>query len=71
MEWNELVIELKNGGNLFDIVSSQGWTMDKDLLINLVKELDYVVGKEVLKSEYKTINENLIEQIVDIYDIEY
>ena len=71
MEWNELVIELKNGGNLFDIVSSQGWTMDKDLLINLVKELDYVVGKEVLKSEYKTINENLIEQIVGIYDIEY
>ena len=54
--------------NLYDAVAKEGYTMKKETLLTVIKELEYVVGDLFLKSEKLDVNESLVDALSEIWE---
>ena len=53
---------------LFEVVAQKGYTMKKETLLTVIKELEYVVGDLFLKSEKLDVNESLVDALSEIWE---
>jgi len=63
----ELMQAIKRN-ELFEAVAQKGYTMKKETLLTVIKELEYVVGDLFLKSEKLDVNESLVDALSEIWE---
>jgi hypothetical protein len=54
--------------NLFDAVAKEGYTMSKDNLITIIKELEYVVYDNVDVLVKRELNECLVDTLSELWE---
>ena len=54
--------------NLFDAVSKEGYTMSKDNLITIIKELEYVVYDNIDVLVKRELNECLVDTLSELWE---
>lgn len=54
----ERIIEELRKGNLYDFIANEGWKLDKETLIDIIKELDFAM--------FSYLGENLIKNIENL-----
>ena len=62
----EYIDALKNGKG-FDWISNNGWKLNKDELISIVKELEYAIYSECDSFDNKKINNAAAEELSNWY----
>ena len=54
-------------GSIFNVVANEGWRMDKDMLINILKELDYAAYDSVSKTKHAEITADTLKALEECY----
>ena len=67
MEYKEILEGLRDDG-VFGFVSNNYWKLSKDVLVNIIKELDYAAYDNLTKKEYTEITEAMLEELTDIWE---
>lgn len=63
----EKVIQAMRERKLYGYIANNYHTLSKQELADIIKELDYAMGDEVLEMEYRDIMENAAVELEDIY----
>jgi hypothetical protein len=54
--------------DLFETMAQDGYTMRKETLLTVIKELEYVVFDLMTKSEKLEVNESLVDALSEIWE---
>lgn len=54
----------------YSYVTENGWKMEKDDLVNIIKELDYAIGAELSPKEYNHIIDESLNELSNLVDKE-
>ena len=54
--------------DLFETMAQDGYTMRKETLLTVIKELEYLVGDIMTKTEKLDLNESLVDALSEIWE---
>lgn len=60
-------IDSMRNGTLFDFISNNAHLLSKDVLANIIKEIDFAVYDEHTPDEYKSIMDSAAYELEELY----
>ena len=67
MEQRE-ILEAIEVNELYELVSTRGHEMDKQDLLNIIKELEYALYNNMSRTEKREINKIVVNELNDLWD---
>ena len=67
MEQRE-ILEAIEVNELYELVSTRGHEMDKQDLLNIIKELEYAAYDKLSRFEKREINKTVVQELNELWD---